>query len=716
MKGRVPDIVGRAVRERNAVAWVTPVATQLEDGSWQVVTDLRSLFPPSGTVKVHGIFANTLRDGDLVIFDAVAEKRPNAPSGFRAVSARRLARFLGNASCETVESSRRLLVEVGLETGSAGQWAVRIGEHEVVRMTLTQGEDGRWRASDAGLASVPVRRFSTERLVSIPEAPDWPDQYDFEGSELLDKAVNWSRDDDYLRAAAVACSPGNLAEATAAIELALKGRIDELSGRVSLVGGKDASVLAELVRARFLAERVSWERETLEHFHEAILEDAVVNKLIDEAVARKYEVDRVLIVNGVRDEVRAEMAAERAAFAQQTKSLIADLEASEMAALEGRRADATAEIETSINELRSARHHEFESWTSTRRDDVAAEIANLEHRRESIVFEINGLEQRKESIAQAIDEGRGREQELADRVDRLVNVEKKLSGQGRVLPGVASRLDLSVDDTLFGLSDLMVRLRKVFLLTQAGVDAIARIAIFATAGEVPIIKGEDGDDLLELAGAMLARGRLVRMIANPTVLTYEDLWSAAGGNGATPLAVAAEAAAVENAPMILAVIAGADESSARFWFPGLADGRRRGLLPLSLAACVSIHDPSSEEGERLSNEPGLIEASGLFVDSAAPGALGLMTKIQRQHASLRVDRIEVDLPRASLMLCEFGEGLGLIAAQRLARVHAAAVEVFGEVNSKAVVADFARRLGAKVDAAPSKNREGLTLVGDVANA
>jgi hypothetical protein len=68
------------------------------------------------------------------------------------------------------------------------------------------------------------------------------------------------------------------------------------------------------------------------------------------------------------------------------------------------------------------------------------------------------------------------------------------------------------------------------------------------------------------------------------------------------------------------------------------------------------------------------------------------------------------------MLCELGDGLGLIAAQRLARVHAAAVEVFGEASSKALVADFARRLGANITAAPSKGREGLTLVGGVANA
>jgi hypothetical protein len=63
------------------------------------------------------------------------------------------------------------------------------------------------------------------------------------------------------------------------------------------------------------------------------------------------------------------------------------------------------------------------------------------------------------------------------------------------------------------------------------------------------------------------------------------------------------------------------------------------------------------------------------------------------------------------MLYDYGDGLGLTAAQRLARIHAAAVETFGETDANPIIVEVARRLGAEVAVSSSAARDGLTLVG-----
>jgi len=711
MKARAPDIVGIAERGRNAIARVTPVASRMEGGGWQAVADVRGLFPPNGVVEVQGVFANGLHDGDPVIFRVVAQDRPNAPCAFRAVSPRRLCRFLGNASWETVESDRRILVEIGVETGATGQWAVRIGDDEVVRVTLAQGADGRWRACDPGLASLPVRRFSPELLVSVPDAADWTDQYDFDGSELLDKTVNWSRDDEYLRAAAVACAPGDFAEAGRAIERALKGRIEKLTGRVSLLGGKDAAVLAELVRARFLAERISWEGETLAAFREAIMDDVAVKRFIDEAVAKRLEDERPAFLDAARADLRAEMATERTTFLEETKSLAAQLEASEMDALEKRRADASAEIESSIEQLRATKAQEIDAWESGRRGEAAAEVNELERRSAALKSELEGLANKKSQVTAAIEEGVRREAEVAAQVDRLVSMESKLSVVRGPGSPVKPQLATDTAEAVFELDEVLGRLAKLPVLSKAGVDALARLAVFVTAGEIPIIKGEQSGDLLEFAALVFAGGRIVRLVGNPTLITFEDLWSSPGSSSPTVFGVAVETAAAEGAATVMGAVVRADDSGARFWFPALEDAVRQGALPGSFAACVALDDPASEEGERLCGAPTVIEASGIFVEGAAIGFPGLVSGLRKRPCSLKIGRPVIDPGSVAPVIGALADGLGLMATQRLAAVHAAAVQVFGVENAQAVVAEFARCLGAKTAVAVAVVRDGLTLVG-----
>jgi hypothetical protein len=74
------------------------------------------------------------------------------------------------------------------------------------------------------------------------------------------------------------------------------------------------------------------------------------------------------------------------------------------------------------------------------------------------------------------------------------------------------------------------------------VEALVKLSVLLAAGEVPVLLGRGAVDLVEIAGALLAGGRVTHLQCDPTLITYDDLWSRPSGAGMTAFGAASPGA------------------------------------------------------------------------------------------------------------------------------------------------------------------------------
>jgi hypothetical protein len=145
-----------------------------------------------------------------------------------------------------------------------------------------------------------------------------------------------------------------------------------------------------------------------------------------------------------------------------------------------------------------------------------------------------------------------------------------------------------------------------------------QVTALMLAGEVPILVGDERDDFLRIAECLLSSADGVRIEADPTLITFEDLWARVGDGAATALVEAVALAGGETARTVLAVVAGCERSGARFWLPALANRARRGLLPRRLLICATMSDRDTEESEHLEASAIILRIDGA-INVAARG-------------------------------------------------------------------------------------------------
>ncbi|MBQ4797291.1 hypothetical protein F9U41_25095, partial [Pectobacterium versatile] len=71
--------------------------------------------------------------------------------------------------------------------------------------------------------------------------------------------------------------------------------------------------------------------------------------------------------------------------------------------------------------------------------------------------------------------------------------------------------------------------------TPDGKSLMEQFLALMLAGECPLLYGSETQDFLVIAESLISSGRSIRQIADPTTITYEDLWVRAGNHLATPL-------------------------------------------------------------------------------------------------------------------------------------------------------------------------------------
>ncbi|WP_437871014.1 hypothetical protein ACSD7O_17445 [Methylorubrum extorquens] len=679
MKVRDREYVGRSGRGRDASALVTPVAERSDDGAWSALADVRALFPKQGQIEVRGIVANSLREGDWVAFGSVPNDRHGSSASFRASSPRRLTPFLAAGGEVSPEGRRRLVVEAGLEAGSAGDWSVQVSPEAFVRVKLQQGEDGRFRASGPDLASLTLWRLTPDLVLDLGAEHAAPRLCDHQRAEQLPGTVNWSRDDEYIRMAAAALGPERRGPDIAALlAWALSQHTDVLTGRVSTLAGADAGTLTEIERAGTLSRRLASERELLNLFRAGLMSDPSVKELIDQAAADAAEATRPALEGAVRAEIEREMAAERAAAHEQVRALIVGLEAEEIAALEARCTAEAAKRDEELAEARRKGMEAVEAATAERLREAEAAAAGMDARRASLTGEVEELEGRRQGLAASVAALAEEERSKLEIVERLVKagedaaaLRKPMAAPAVLAPWPSG----SGNERRLGLRDLAGLAEEAGLLSPPGMETFLRVAVLVEAGEVPILHGPDTGGFLEVAGRLMATGRVARLYADPTLITFDDLWARAGSGVPTPLAVALASAA--EGSTALGVVERAERSGARFWYPQLADAARQGRLPAALIPLVTVAEPKSEEAAAVAAEGPLVAVEGIFADGAAAVAPLVFAELAAAPAAFAKGSCEPDPGEAAKFLRKHAAGLDLPAAIRLSRIHAAASSARG---------------------------------------
>jgi hypothetical protein len=355
--------------------------------------------------------------------------------------------------------------------------------------------------------------------------------YDFNSAELSEEAVDWSRDNDLLEIAIRATGDPVLLEA---LDEVLKRIANPVAGTVSLIGGRNPGMLMDAVRHGAIAERIAKEGEALHLFRAALRSDPALRQQISEEIKKRCEDKLPALKEVARKAVESEMASEVGVAKTQAKTVIAELEAEEMAALEKRRSDREEELVAELAEVRQKELAFLRSDFEGLRRREEEEIELLQRRKLELQAETDTVANAKASLEDAVAglaAERGRIEEALASLNRAEARFRQGAG-GVPSPGV---LTGGADGRCIGLSEVREAASSFGLLSDSGVDSIVKAAALWAAGEVPLLSGGGSADFLEAAALLLSSGRLVRLHADPTIVTFEDLWVRTGGAGATIL-------------------------------------------------------------------------------------------------------------------------------------------------------------------------------------
>lgn len=682
-------------RSRQGSYGTIDVAARLEGIVASPLENVERLFAPRGQVEIHGAIVAKLSAGEWLRFDAAANTRPRAP-GFKAVRCSWLARVAAIDPLSP-EEARILLSRTGWRGGGpAGRWAFRLSGGRAVVVSLKRERDGTLRMPRNALASVAVHPLDEEQLLkpseedhSLYEVPDG------EADELLD----WSEQADHI--AHVVRALGGFGDARLdEIITWLELHADPTTGRVSATGAEHGPAL-DAVRSGELARRLRADRDLMAEYLAAARSDPHVAAAI-EAAAR----------DGLEEERRA-LRAELDGELQQARTRALD-------ALEREIADARTKLGTALDEDLARRREEAAQRIEQERETAQAALANdLAERERATVAKLDEtLAARHRALDEEIAQGSARiaalgsEEEdastrlavakveiaeLEGRADRLRGDLDRLSAASvRQAPtsdaasaGRAAGPSMPASTERVGLDAIRAAVRRQVLLSATGRELMLELLSLMLAGEIPILTGPDVDDFLLVAGRLVAPGRTAALEADPTLVSYEDLWARPGSGAATVFANAA-AAADRDGTAALAVIRGVERSGARFWYPTLR--RSVGLLPRPLLICATIVDAENSEVAALPADSCSLTIAGALVNGAsltAPGVLGP----ERAGGALDPGPPPSDYLHSVAELPDLSPDMSVGQALRAARVFAEAHALTGD---QATAQKFALTFAASI--------------------
>lgn len=590
---KIPRYLGQFDR-KNYQSYLTAIAQEMPDG-WRSIDNPKKLFPRTGEVEFNESGALPLRKGEWAAFHV----GPGIRNRAQAKHARRIYPYYDLSSGQTLLETRRQLSFDGIKTdGEPGLWAIRFSTDGLILANLAESKSGCLILSKN--QNVDEYDFHGGVVISVSGISEYEKLFYMPDVDASPACIHdWTPDKQYIKNVIQILS---CVDSTAAIASWLRVHANEQNGKLTS-GVNDLLAAAQTLRAEELAKKLEEEDSLTRQFTEALLKDQHIALLLKHQIQKIAEEERVALRTEQHKVLDKEFSTERlqrreaievemATFEKTRKSeleeQIAQLRQLEEEKLQIDFAEKQADIEQTLKQEKAYLESEISRLKDANADLCAQNenqrqiLASLSCEREVFLASLTDAEER---TAQAQIELEKMDIDIAEKARRMAYSaipEVRLPVQARVV---------SCEE--FGHS-----VRENKLLTPDGKILMTQFLALMLAGECPLLYGPETQDFLAIAESLISSGRSIRLVADPTMISCEDLWVRAGNHLATPLYQGLLLSGASRPRTILSVIERVECSAARFWLPALKNCLRDGDLPRRFLICGTIEDEDCEEAEK----------------------------------------------------------------------------------------------------------------------
>ncbi|WP_119312429.1 hypothetical protein [Morganella morganii] len=606
----IPWYLGQYDR-RNYQSYLKAVAQETPNG-WRTI-DSKKLFPRTGEVEFNDADELRLRKGEWAAFQV----GPGTRSKALAKRSRRIYPYYDLSFGQSLLEVRRRLSFEGITVdGEPGVWAIRFGSDALILANLAESKSGSlilFRNQNVYEYDFNENSVIIVSGMSESEKAFYMPDVDASPAQIHD----WTPDKQYIENVIQRFSG---ADSTAMVAGWLREHADEQTGKLTF-GINNMLTAAQTLRSGELAKKLEEEDSLARQFAEAVLKDHNIADLLERQIQSIAEEERAALRTEQHKVLDKEFSAERlqrreaievemATFEKTRKSeleeQIAQLRQLEEEKLQIDFAEKQADIEQTLKQEKAYLESELSRLKDANADLYAQNenqrqiLASLSCEREAFLASLTDAEER---TAQAQIELEKMDIAIAEKARRMAYSaipEVRLPVQARVV---------SCEE--FGHS-----VRENKLLTPDGKILMTQFLALMLAGECPLLYGPETQDFLAIAESLISSGRSIRLIADPTMISCEDLWVRAGNHLATPLYQGLLLSGASSPRTILSVIERVECSAARFWLPALKDRLRDGDLPRRFLICGTIEDEDCEEAEKAKEQHLRLRMENVIIQNA----------------------------------------------------------------------------------------------------
>ncbi|HGX3397493.1 TPA: hypothetical protein ACW719_003530 [Klebsiella aerogenes] len=609
----IPWFMGRYDRRNDRFSYFKVVAQQTENG-WQAIDNPKKVFPRTGEVELTGFDTSQLRPNDWIVFQVDSNTRSKLMRGKHPC---RIYPYYDLSSAQSLQEARRRLSLKGIETpGEPGQWAIRFESGSVILANLMESKTGCFILSRN--PNVTEYTFNSNGIVTVLGLTEnnkmfyMPDAY---ASPI--RRHDWTPDKHYLENT-IQLIAG--VDSSTQIALWLRKHADEQNGELKS-GIDDLLAAAQVLRSGELAKKIEEEESLARELAQAMLNDTRISTLLKHQIKNIAESERGRLrveqqkalddmISAERQRRRDEIEAEMSAYQTKRKTEI-DQQITRSYLDEEERL--RVEFEEKRLKVQEALTH--------KKDVLENEIDQLKNAAADLCLQNDNQRQALSSLKAEHEASSSALLEVEERVvlarNELEKIDTAIVEKARRMAHSAiPEIRLPTEARTISHAELDRIISKNKLLTSEGKFLMGQFLALMLAGECPLLYGPETQDFLAIAASFVSSGRAIRQIADPTMISYEDLWVRAGNHQATTLYQGLLLSDANHPRTILAVIEGVECSAARFWLPALKEGLRNGDLPRRFLICGTIENENCEESERLKEQHLLLRIENVVIRNA----------------------------------------------------------------------------------------------------
>ena len=596
-------VIGVCSRLRESSALVE-ARVACADGEMQDISgSSKSQFPPDGEIELKGA-RSLVRVNEWALVRPILEGPPGRRK-YVAASSKRLLPFEDLSMLYAPEAARRLLVETGKQDGFEGEKVFRISKSEIVSLTMARSEDGRFRAARGITAKLPLFAFDDAKHYKIPTPSGLFELYEKESVTAQVGTANWSADIEFLAQVLSAATAEENVDGGFPRQLAayLQTRAGELEQRLSEAQILDPKIGQEIIRSRQIGDLLRSRADLLNEFLTVLRADPAIRTKLEAQIAALAQAEVDTQKQRISDELSESLDRE---FAEKRRQKTSELEEFESSML--------TEIQRGVDE----RERDLLAGVNARRREIEDAVAKLEAKRTTLEIDYDAKENAVRALLAQADDLTKETERHRQEVDRLLKIQDLIEGVQRApeqAVGEVSFLAAIRASPALGMHDAAAWIRDCPLLSQPGKRVFGQFVSYLLSGGVPVVVGGQSDDFIDITARMISNGDTVVFDCDPTIITFDDLWSRPG-SGVPTLLGRALADVRDKGSTRFCVLRNAELSAAQYWIDALTHKAKRGELSANLFIAVVVSDASSEAAECIF--PGRLRfSSDGTIDSAA---------------------------------------------------------------------------------------------------